>query len=69
MSPIAIYCDIDTGGCDKLVVIKPKVTVEVETFRLVQDAYAPVDDPDPVLADFQHRKAQAQAYMAAERGE
>ena len=32
--PIFAYCDVDEGGCDRMVAIKPRAVVQAEVFAL-----------------------------------
>lgn len=38
-------CDVDEGGCDKYVVVKPTISIAVETWKLVAANSASIDDP------------------------
>lgn len=47
------YCDPDEGGCDKLVVVEPAVTVTANAYKVLTPRNAePEPDDDPVLSDY-----------------
>ena len=35
LSPALTYCDIEDGGCDRMVAVRPRLLVQTEVFALV----------------------------------
>lgn len=44
LSPALVYCDIEDGGCDRMVAVKPRLSVQTEVYRVVNPTDNQMDD-------------------------
>lgn len=56
--PQFAYCDIESGGCDRMVAIKPRLVVEATVYKLEQPDHYPELDAQ---LDEMERMAEAEA--------
>lgn len=44
LSAALVYCDIEDGGCDRMVAVKPRLLVQTEVYRVVNPTENQMDD-------------------------
>lgn len=74
LSAALVYCDIEDGGCDRMVAVKPRLLVQTDVYRVVNptdnqmddailDAQASADDADESMANHRDNINRAREQM------